>query len=685
VESLLHIEALPADVKERILARTQGNPFFVEEVVRALIDAGLVYHDGVAWRARDEIAEMAVPESVQSVILGRVDRLDRETRHVLQSAAVIGRLFRRRLLERVARQEGALDRALGELEDRTLIYAERVVPEEEYSFQHVLTQETVYQNILRRQRAVFHRQVAEGLEALYGESLEEYHEQLAYHYERAGVQDKALEYLERAGDKAQAQYANDMAEGFYRNLLERLGTLGRVQDVAGIWAKLGAVLTTVGRYDEALALTKQAADFHQAAGDPEQWGAALAQVGHLYGLKNRSEEGLAYLLPAVAQLEIGGVSRGLALAYAALAGLYWDTGRLDEGLAVAERAAAFARTTRDYKLLGVALERRASLLATLVGHHKEALRVFEEAQAAAERANDLETLSWTLSSPADLYIYRGEFDTAQRNYEAAQEVAKRAGNPLQVAMIPFRCGQIAFYQGHLDRAHQLQQVAVANLRQAGVEQGWEQAVGLLTGLLCLVEGRWEEARLVLEEGVQEAERSGSRLLQQLIAPLRAECDLLEGDAEAARTRLLPLLDPPGREEFYGNAVLPALAWAHLEMGEPASAEQVVAEAIRRMRADDDRLELVDALRVQALVAIQQGRWDAATQALEEGLELARGMPYPYAEGRLLHAYGQMHAEQVEPNQARKRLEEARAIFGRLGARKDAERVAQAMADLAPRA
>jgi predicted ATPase len=131
VESLLHIEALPVPVKEQILDRTQGNPFFVEEVVRSLIDAGLVYHDGEVWRARDEIAAVAVPESVQSVILGRVDRLDRETKHVLQSAAVIGRLFRRRLLERVARQEGALERALAELEDRTLIYPERVVPEEE--------------------------------------------------------------------------------------------------------------------------------------------------------------------------------------------------------------------------------------------------------------------------------------------------------------------------------------------------------------------------------------------------------------------------------------------------------------------------------------------------------------------------------------------------------------------------
>jgi predicted ATPase len=199
VESLLHIEALPATVKEQILTKAQGNPFFVEEVVRSLIDAGLVFHDGEVWRAREDIATVGVPTSIQSVILSRVDRLDQEVKYVLQSASVIGRLFRRRLVAYVTQKEAELDRALAELEDRQLIYEERAIPEEEYSFQHVLTQETVYQNILRRRRPAFHRQVAEALEALYQDSLEEHYEQLAYHYEQARLQEKALFYLERAG------------------------------------------------------------------------------------------------------------------------------------------------------------------------------------------------------------------------------------------------------------------------------------------------------------------------------------------------------------------------------------------------------------------------------------------------------------------------------------------------------
>jgi tetratricopeptide (TPR) repeat protein len=129
------------------------------------------------------------------------------------------------------------------------------------------------------------------------------------------------------------------------------------------------------------------------------------------------------------------------------------------------------------------------------------------------------------------------------------------------------------------------------------------------------------------------------------------------------------------------AVLALLAWAHLELGELAEAEQVGAEAIARMRADNDRLDLVDALRVQAMVATRQERWPEAEQALEEGLTLARSMPCPYAEGRLLHVCGEMHAQKGAPGLARKRLEAALTIFRRLGARQDAAWVEQAITDL----
>jgi tetratricopeptide (TPR) repeat protein len=163
----------------------------------------------------------------------------------------------------------------------------------------------------------------------------------------------------------------------------------------------------------------------------------------------------------------------------------------------------------------------------------------------------------------------------------------------------------------------------------------------------------------------------------------AQREILEGRPDAACARLAPLLAGAGQDLWGGADVQRTLAWAHLEMGHVTVADEMVGQAVARVRSQGHRLALVDALWVQALVATRQGRWEDAQRSLEEGLSLARSMPYPYAEGRLLHVYGLMYLQRGEPEPAREQLEAALAIFRRLGARKDAERVEQAITDVLP--
>jgi transposase len=185
----------------------------------------------------------------------------------------------------------------------------------------------------------------------------------------------------------------------------------------------------------------------------------------------------------------------------------------------------------------------------------------------------------------------------------------------------------------------------------------------------------------LEEGLAIAERTGNLFMVQELQRALAERDLLAGHAEQARTRLLPVLGGLRREDWVIPPLLARLAWVQVELGDLTEAEATVAQAIRRAQAMTYRVALADALRVQAMVFTRQHRWLAAAHRLEEGLTLARRMPYPYAEARLLHVYGLMHAQKGEPERARERLEAALAIFRRLGARKDAERMEQALAKL----
>src|SRR5262249_37959700 len=153
-------------------------------------------------------------------IRSRVDRLGPEVRRVLESAAVMGRLFRRRLLEQVAAAPTGIETALWELEAQGLIYPEPGVPEEGFSFQHVLTQEAIYGSLPGPQWSALHQQAGEAIERLYQTELEEQYQLLAYHYERSEAAEKAVEYLLKAGEKAQRAYANEVAISYYRRALE---------------------------------------------------------------------------------------------------------------------------------------------------------------------------------------------------------------------------------------------------------------------------------------------------------------------------------------------------------------------------------------------------------------------------------------------------------------------------------
>jgi len=182
----------------------------------------MIYQEGDRWKAKDEISDINVPDTIQSVILSRVDRLQSEAKYVLQCASVIGRLFKHRLLDHLTHQERELNRYISEFEERELIYEERTVPELEYAFKHALTQETTYQSILERKRKEFHHQVAEGIEMLYQERLEEYYEELAEHYSKSDDTEKAIEYMLKAGEKARMNYMNGTAISYYQKALELL-------------------------------------------------------------------------------------------------------------------------------------------------------------------------------------------------------------------------------------------------------------------------------------------------------------------------------------------------------------------------------------------------------------------------------------------------------------------------------
>ena len=269
VENLLSLERLPGQLKEQIWERAEGNPFYMEEVLRSLIDEGAIAQeeDTGRWLAMRDVAEIAIPETLQGVLLARIDRLQEETKRVLQMAAVIGRMFLYRVLAAIAEEERDLDGQLLTLQQEEMIQERARLPELEYIFKHHLTQEAAYNGLLKAQRQVFHRRVAEALERLFPGRVEEQVGLLAYHWERAGDAEKAAEYLLRAGDRARLVYAHEEAVGYYRRALVFLEEMEAYDRAAQTQMKLGLTYDTAfdfqrsrQAYDAGFALWQRAGE-----------------------------------------------------------------------------------------------------------------------------------------------------------------------------------------------------------------------------------------------------------------------------------------------------------------------------------------------------------------------------------------------------------------------------------------
>jgi len=239
---------LPAELERRVLEAADGNPFFLEELVRSLADVGALVRTDDGWRF-DHAVEVEVPPTVEKAILARLDRLSPAARDLVTAASALGRTFALPLLEGVLGE--VPPDSLHELQRLGLVRQSRRWPQPEYRFRHALIQETAYRTLLAEQRTQLHRRAAEWLEERYSERDAEGLGLLAYHWLRAEDEEKAADYLLRAGDKARLEYALDEAIEHYRDLLPLLERRGERQEIALVLFKLALALHTSLRFAEA--------------------------------------------------------------------------------------------------------------------------------------------------------------------------------------------------------------------------------------------------------------------------------------------------------------------------------------------------------------------------------------------------------------------------------------------------
>ena len=222
MKSLLKAEYIPQSLYDFILSKLEGNPFFVEEVIKSLIESKTLVRDNGYWKLTKPIDDSLVPSTIHGVIAGRIDNLELEMKQVLQEASLIGRHFLYKILNRITNYEDILDSCLHGLEQSDLIKTKSLIPELEYLFKHALTQEVVYNGILKKKRQALHENIGRVIEQLFQERIHEFYETLAFHYKNSLSFDKALEYLLKSGDKSLRNYALEESHQYYKEAFSLL-------------------------------------------------------------------------------------------------------------------------------------------------------------------------------------------------------------------------------------------------------------------------------------------------------------------------------------------------------------------------------------------------------------------------------------------------------------------------------
>jgi serine/threonine protein kinase/tetratricopeptide (TPR) repeat protein len=255
IDNLLKIKGLSPGIKDIIIRKAGGNPFFIEEVVRSFIDERIVEIKDGQFRITKKIDSVIVPDTINEVLMTRIDRLDEETKSLLKIASVIGRNFFYKILCHVAETIEEIDERLDYLKDIQLILERTRMGEVEYLFKHALAQEAAYGSILLKKRKELHLKIANSIESIFSERLQEFYGMLALHYSKGEDLDKAEEYLTKAGEEALKSSASSEALYYYRDALNiylrKYGDAAELSKIAMFEKNIALALFNRGQYIEA--------------------------------------------------------------------------------------------------------------------------------------------------------------------------------------------------------------------------------------------------------------------------------------------------------------------------------------------------------------------------------------------------------------------------------------------------
>ncbi|MEE4193654.1 MAG: tetratricopeptide repeat protein [Anaerolineae bacterium] len=547
---MIQLEDFPAKFREEIIRRSAGLPLYMEEILRMLIEDNVIYFQNDAWKlnpsAKFEV--IGVPETLQGLILARFDRLNLTQRHVIQSAAVIGNPFDinvlDKMLDKYTRKE--IVDTLHFLTQHDFIEPQAYGLSRRYRFRHGLVSDAIYSTLLGRERKNLHQQVAEAIEEISKDHLEDQVEILAHHYSRSYQLDMALKYLVQAGKKAMRDYANEQARQHFVTALGMLSKIGYTTEQAfDIQTGLGDILVVNGEYPAArrhyataleiiledgtpewlrqqstlhrkIAMTferqgdyekalarLQAAEMvltESAAGDRTELASIYNDIGWTHFRRGNVEIAEKHLMSALEIVMDTDEYQVIASVYNRLGGIYFTKGDMDKAdfytrrsLELREKMGELALAARSYNNLGLIAWKRGML--------PDAMRYFEQSFETQKELGDIEVLIELNTNMGFLQMEYGRPEQAEQYILEAIELARKAGHSHHLSTCYVHLTELYLQLSSYEKALEFRDKAEKELERIGGNE-FKVTLQVQAGLANLGYGNKEEARAASKEALR---------------------------------------------------------------------------------------------------------------------------------------------------------------------------------------
>jgi tetratricopeptide (TPR) repeat protein len=616
---------------QRLLdAKTDGNPFFVAEVVRSLYESGALERRGDTIGLAHPTETIDVPDTVQDVILARLERLDGRARDMLHVASVIGREFSRRVLERVvtgAGGDGSIDDRVHALLAAELIQKGRVWPEVAYVFRHALTQEVAYQDQGELQRQALHARIGEAIELVYADRLSEHFGVLAYHFTRARQWAKALEYLLEAARQADQSFATREALALYdeaKSAAEhQAGGMAAAATLIPIHESKARLHFVRSDFEQSRAEAERILPLARLAGDAVKEGEALATIAWASTWGRNLESAVRFARAALTVAEPAGDLAVQGRAHFTIGFVRAVTGVLDESHSALDKAMALSSAAGDAVHRSLSLT-TAGLLRNWTGDFEAAVRLQDEGLLLARDRGLLLPLLYSCFMRGMTLTGKGNYDDAFASFTEGLALAERVGDEAIHHRLLNCLGWLYAELGDLDHAEALN-TSSAQIGRRRRDPGTQPNAELNLGDVIRARGDLPVAQ-ELYDGVYRYWKD-------------------PGSSQWMRFR-------------YSIRMFASMGELALARGDLSAARNYSAECLNLATRTGSRKNLVKAWRLAGELQRAQRDWDRAEQHLRTALALAASIGNPVQYWRSELALGQLLSDAGRPEEAREAFQRA---------------------------